>query len=425
GDQSGRGMRKRPRQNPGPACQQCRLRKLRCDRQTPCNGCLDAGVECNVDPTPPQRGPKKGHLKALRSRIGRPSRPPGTQRESTCFLHGGSPLEHQADTWDRKRDQLYFDRIHAFVPAIHHRRYLQRSRVALPTPSHRCLQYAMWTMASAMSSQFHHLRDSLYRGTLDLLHALDDARPTTAGTAATTDNDDEASLLAQAQAWILVAVYEFVQLPSSFRRAWASVGRAIRLVQLLRLSEMDAGDDHDAAVLDFTTPYNGDTDVDVCIEREERRRTFWVAFCLDRFASALSGLPLTLGELISTRLPCPEPAFQSATSVVMPLLSEIMETTDMDAEPRALSAPSSPWVECIVFCTLWGRALSHQQRSKLEHFHGPVAVAFRERQVRLDELLTSRMRLFQQRYAPGAVKSDPMLLFTNLVAQATVLSLCK
>jgi hypothetical protein len=47
------------------------MRKLRCDRQSPCNNCVDAAVECHVDTSPAQRGPKKGHLKALRYRIGK------------------------------------------------------------------------------------------------------------------------------------------------------------------------------------------------------------------------------------------------------------------------------------------------------------------------------------------------------------------
>jgi hypothetical protein len=203
---------------------------------------------------------------------------------------------------------------------------------------------------------------------------------------------------------------------------------------------------------------------DVVIEMEERRRTFWMAFCLDRFACALDGLPQTLGEpvgflylvslwfsfsgaakrgekkstiqpprptyrlanfppQISTRLPCSEHAFESATPVVMPLLWEVME--DTNTESSALTSPLSPWVECIVFSALWGRALEHQQRSKQEHIHRPVAAPFRERQIWLDELLTRRMQLFQQRYPPSTVRVDSMLLFTSLVAQAAVLSLCK
>jgi hypothetical protein len=35
------------------------------------------------------------------------------------------------------------------------------------------------------------------------------------------------------------------------------------------------------------------------------------------------------------------------------------------------------------------------------------------------------MQFFHQRYPPGTVRVDSMLLFTSLVAQAAVLSLCK
>lgn len=70
-----KGAGKANRQNPGPACQQCRLRKFRCDRQRPCAGCVDSGLKCVFDPTPPQRGPRKGHLKILRSRIGTETTP--------------------------------------------------------------------------------------------------------------------------------------------------------------------------------------------------------------------------------------------------------------------------------------------------------------------------------------------------------------
>ncbi len=290
-----------------------------------------------------------------------------------------------------------------------------------------------------MSSQFHHLRDLLYYGTVDQLHALDSRLG-----AGLCPQDDEASLLAQAQAWILVAVYEFVKLASCFRRPWTSVGRAIRLVQLLRLNEMDASD----GVFDIVV--HAETDPDAIIELEEKRRTFWMAFCLDRFACALDGLPQTLGEpvgffslvqsprpsyqrakrirfvaQISTRLPCSEHAFESATSVVMPLLWEVMDDTDTGSSASTSPSPLSPWVECIVFSTLWGRALAHQQQSKQERLHRPVAAAFCDRQVWLDELLTRRMQLFQRRYPPGTVRVDSMLLFTGLVAQAAVLSLCK
>lgn len=122
-------------------------------------------------------------------------------------------------------------------------------------------------MAAALSSQFHHLRDALYHDTLDKLGHC--------------PAEDDASRLEHAQAWILIAVYEFMQAP--FERAWISAGRAIRLVQLMRLNEVDAVSD---VVLD----------PDSFVEKEEKRRIFWMAFCLDRCTCVLEGLPLTLNE---------------------------------------------------------------------------------------------------------------------------------
>jgi hypothetical protein len=42
-------------------------------------------------------------------------------------------------------------------------------------------------------------------------------------------------------------------------------------------------------------------------EREERRRTFWMAFCQDRYASIGTGWPMTIDEKdILTNLPASE-----------------------------------------------------------------------------------------------------------------------
>lgn len=59
----------RGRQRPSPACDECRRRKLRCDGQQPqCGVCQETDTVCEVTPRG-TRGPKKGHLKALKSRV--------------------------------------------------------------------------------------------------------------------------------------------------------------------------------------------------------------------------------------------------------------------------------------------------------------------------------------------------------------------
>ena len=63
-------MSGRPRQQPGSACEECRRKKLRCDRRRPtCGHCADSAVVCEVSPHRLSRGPKKGSIKALQSRI--------------------------------------------------------------------------------------------------------------------------------------------------------------------------------------------------------------------------------------------------------------------------------------------------------------------------------------------------------------------
>ncbi|KAL7906094.1 fungal-specific transcription factor domain-containing protein [Trichoderma velutinum] len=58
------------RQQAGFACENCRRRKARCDRIRPeCSLCAEMGVTCIVIEQRPQRGPKKGQLDEMRTRI--------------------------------------------------------------------------------------------------------------------------------------------------------------------------------------------------------------------------------------------------------------------------------------------------------------------------------------------------------------------
>ena len=60
-----------PQHKLGLACEECRRRKLRCDRRQPsCGLCETSGVECQITARPP-RGPQRGYLKILQNRIGK------------------------------------------------------------------------------------------------------------------------------------------------------------------------------------------------------------------------------------------------------------------------------------------------------------------------------------------------------------------
>lgn len=72
-----------------------------------------------------------------------------------------------------------------------------------------------------------------------------------------------------------------------FPKSWLSIGKAVRLCQMLGLHRLDGrGLGHRQAL-----EKPGDE-----IEKEERRRTFWMAFGMDRYAAASTGWPVIVDE---------------------------------------------------------------------------------------------------------------------------------
>lgn len=91
------------------------------------------------------------------------------------------------------------------------------------------------------------------------------------------------------QALILIAWHEFRG--QDFARAWMSLGRALRLAQVLGLDHADSGNSTSFESGGFRLPL---PDTDEWAELEERRRTFWMAFILDAYANARTKSPMTL-----------------------------------------------------------------------------------------------------------------------------------
>jgi len=163
-----------------------------------------------------------------------------------------------------------------FAPMIQQRRYATWSNKPEKIESLTCLQYAMWTLAASVSTQFQYLPDILYKNTKRLLDTLDNK-----------DTNIGFIDLEQVQAWILLAIYEFMR--SNYRRGWISAGRSFRLVQLMRLYEID-------------TP-KGIHNRGDWLEIEEKRRTFWMAYSLDRFSSVRNDWYVYMIILLIVRRP--------------------------------------------------------------------------------------------------------------------------
>ncbi|EAW15012.1 Zn(II)2Cys6 transcription factor [Aspergillus clavatus NRRL 1] len=437
------------RQQPGSACEECRKRKLRCDRKRPqCGTCADTGTLCQINDRRQRRGPRKGSINALRRRIVVSEQPSdledlmsingpdvdmnetrglgestttdedtvvgqprddcmqdtaGTQNELShthippdfSSIHhlpypsSGASMLTDLMKWDLV--QLYFDRVHPVVPILSQSRTYGWSQDPNTMNQYqRCLQYAMWTLAMARSTQFDQMGDILYAETRAMLDALDLA-----------DSDMGAGHVEQAQAWILLTLYEFSR--TNYRRGWVSAGRVFRHVQLLQLYDLDS----------LEAPGAEEDTIDM----EEKRRTFWVAYCLDRFVSISNGSPLTLNEeVICTRLPCSEAEFQNGTPRPECFLSQAMASSD----PHSLS----PLAECTVLVTICGRAMAHHRVSTVERVYSNMPLDFWACHEWLHSMLVKRIKNLTAMYPSFAVVVDPMAIFACMVAQAAIIYLC-
>ncbi|PKY00458.1 fungal-specific transcription factor domain protein [Aspergillus campestris IBT 28561] len=439
------------RQRPGSACEECRRRKVRCDRGRPqCQVCYETGIECKINTARLPRGPRKGQLRTLRTRIAALERCLAEQNLSMHSqiptLLAGTLLDGDSEE-DQLRemavvsdlgvepftdesaavsqsppasdsslrqgglvselmradlDQLYFDRVHPFAPILQRWRYHAWAKQPRKCDERLCLQHAMWTVAASLSAQFQSFRDILYQETRRMLDMLDQQSPRPDGLGLGME---------QAQAWVLISLYEYMHL--SPQQAWMSVGRCCRLVLGMRLYEID----------DPTSPIALARDAEYVLVDwtavEEQRRTFWMAYSLDRLISFHHGLPFTLSEqLISTRLPSPEEEFQSGQPVLAPYLPEIMAQS-MSTSAGGSVATLSSFGECIVLATICGRALSHRQKVAVEQLSGTgLADGFWTRHQWLYERLSARIQALS-----GTTQADSMGVFARLIAQTMILFL--
>jgi hypothetical protein len=91
------------------------------------------------------------------------------------------------------------------------------------------------------------------------------------------------------QSWVLIAIYESMR--AHHQQAWMSAGHAFRLVQLMKLHEIDGP----------AAPAGGDIDY---LALEERRRIFWMAYFIDHLFSMRNNWPTRLNEHVVSQMTC-------------------------------------------------------------------------------------------------------------------------
>ncbi|KAF2088922.1 hypothetical protein K490DRAFT_38482 [Saccharata proteae CBS 121410] len=443
------------------ACVLCRKRKLKCDGQRPsCGTCKRLSHDCAYDEVRKKSGPKRGYVKALEARLQQvetmlktqdvePAQ--DTQDPATLFADrprapsmnnespGGhvmnpdpqlfqtdnsSPKEFPAmndgsmDTgsgsnpfsWEmiglgldealpqqdviNELTQLYFDKVHPTFPMIHRPRFLAAMNLAPHMRPPICLRYIMWCFAASQTEKYSALQEHFYYRARK--YAQQDEMK---------GFGEHTLTLAHCQAWVLIASYEFKCM--YFPRAWLSVGRAVRLSQMMSLNKVDG------VALDVKQCLPPPKD---WTEREERRRTWWMCYNIDRYASIGTGWPMTIDERdIYTNLPVSDEAFDKSRQMDAPSMEEVLEGNG--------AASLSGTAGTIVMACLFGRNLTHLHRPTPDDNAHDINGEFWARHRNMDNLLLNlSLNLPDSLRLPGGLP-DGNVVFTNMCIHTSAICL--
>lgn len=194
----------------------------------------------------------------------------------------------------------------------------------------------MWALAASASTGHHqNIRDSLYNSSCKAVEKLASSSP------------GLTRRIEYIQAWLLLAIYEFMF--QDFRRGWVSAGRAFRLIQLAGYESTDAQNKGEPQYQPAWA------------EMEERRRTLWLAYCLDRLLGMRSDTPLTFSDQVLVRLPAPEVNFFNDLPARMEFPPNVPGETGSAVDCDASSSVLATLVGVARMC---GQVTSHRHQAR-------------------------------------------------------------
>lgn len=289
---------------------------------------------------------------------------------------------------------VYFARVHPTVPIIHPAKFRRSAVQKNPTSIPKCLKYIMWSLSAALLDKYRHLEEYCYREAKRHMQADE------------MNGYGETSVsVAHCQTWILISHYEIKR--ALFPRAWPSIGQAVRFSQMLQLHRLDDPQLHAKQVAPNPNEW---------VEKEERRRIFWLAYCLDRYAGMGTGWPLMVDEDdILTNLPSSEEAFEDLTPTESLSLADALE-------PKNIELLSSLGA-IVLTAFLAGRNLNHlKQRVKIGRPRNKEDDFWRGHQ-ELDLMLSEILLNLPDRLRLPFGIDSPNVVFVNMNLQALTICL--
>jgi hypothetical protein len=458
------------------ACVLCRKRKLRCDGNKPsCGTCTRLQHECSYDEVRRKSGPKRGYVKALEARLAQvetllktqdePAQTKGksvngagaavranggmvpeydnigigssnvnmlphiersanahTGPQQAQYPHtmlgnangngagAGNMATEEPFPWEmiglgldeplpnqdvvNELNQAYFEKVHPSVPMIHRPRYYAAMNLAPHMRPPVCLRYAMWANAAAVCEKFEALQEHFYARARKYIQQ-DEMK----------GHGESMITVAHCQTWILLATYEFKLM--YFPRAWMSAGRGCRMAQMMGLHRLDGAG----------------LDVKQCLpppkdwtEREERRRTFWMSFCVDRYSSIGTGWPMTIEEKdVMTSLPSDEESYE---------LSKPAKTMSLNEALVPDGAPNlSGYGGVILMACLFGRNLTHLHRPEVNDADDDLNGEFWKRHRNMDNILLNTALAIPDSLRLPSGLNDPNIVFLNMCIHTSTICL--
>lgn len=310
------------------------------------------------------------------------------------------------------RDQVYWEQVHPFAPIIHQRRYFSWSRKPDKSAAQTALQHSMWALAASTAPDYTQLDvDRLYRCAVRALQAVENISEPGG---LKQSNDVE-----QVQAQLLLSMYELKHI--DFRQGFITAGCAFRLIQLGWFQDLISGSNTFPPSMDWTG-------------LEEKRRTFWLAYYLDRIISLRSDSSCTFGEEVSFEpimvsspadinrcqalipLPIPDASFQNGTPAVTVYLTDCLGSAE-----HTIEALASDFTESIILATICGYALSHRRQLFLEQAQCRGMDRFWSRYRQINARLTKRADLSATYYPSRVEETEPALLFQSIMWRTIIL----
>ncbi|KAL9942440.1 hypothetical protein ACHAP6_007270 [Verticillium nonalfalfae] len=383
------------------ACMICRKRKLKCDGIKPsCSTCTRLGHSCAYDEVRRKSGPKRGYVKALEERLKQVETLLNKTKDSAtgAEINAAAPLN--LDTASATRVQLP-------AAAAAAGGGFSGQNATLTLPGDRDMD--RWQFAGESPQPGPPLDDFNFNTSMN--PGLNPNMPIGMGNLNNTNFP-----------WEMIGLGLEEPLPPQetidelhqiyFEKVHPSMPmihkyRYLAAMNLIGLHRLDGAG----------------LDVKQCLppprdwtEREERRRTFWMAFCEDRYASIGTGWPMTIDEKdIMTNLPSSDEAFDMSRPEQTQSLQDSMS-------PAGASKLSS-FGGIVLMACLFGRNLIHLHRPDVDDRDNDLNGEFWKRHRAMDNIILNTSLCLPPHIKLPSGLSNPNIVFTNMSIHTSTICL--